>query len=334
MSFKKRAYWLFQVGGWLLLFSIGLINRELDRDLITNALVYATFGILLSHLLRMSIILSKILETTNIKIIGVTIANSLLFGHLFFLLRFFYVLLVYNEQPPYDLMEVLNISFFFLVWQILYVGYSIIEKNRKEELNNLRLIALNNEIELRHLKAQINPHFMFNALNSVKALIDEDAAKAKEAVFLISNILRASLLSDKKELTTIQEELELIKNYLGIEKIRFENRLNVSYNVDEHLLSEKVPPFIIQLLVENAVKHGISRRIQPGEISISISRLDGILEIKVENDISQTSKPTDSTGTGLQNLKKRLHLLYGNKSKFEFFINEKAVAKILIPNNP
>ncbi|MFP5471384.1 MAG: sensor histidine kinase [Bacteroidia bacterium] len=331
MSFKKRAYWLFQVGGWLLLFSIGLINRELDQDLIKNALVYAVFGILLSHLLRMSIILSKILETTNIKIIGVTIANSLLFGHLFFLVRFFYVLLVYNEQPPYDLMEVLNISFYFLVWQILYVGYSIIEKNRKEELNNLRLIALNNEIELRHLKAQINPHFMFNALNSVKALIDEDAVKAKEAVFLISNILRASLLSDKKELTTIQEELELIKNYLGIEKIRFENRLNVSYNVDENLLAEKVPPFIIQLLVENAVKHGISKRIQPGEISISIRKIDDSLEIKVENDISQINKPIDSTGTGLENLKKRLHLLYGNNANFEFSINEKAAAKILIP---
>jgi LytS/YehU family sensor histidine kinase len=92
-----------------------------------------------------------------------------------------------------------------------------------------------------------------------------------------------------------------------------------------------VPPFIIQLLVENAIKHGISKRIQTGEVILTIKKQNEQLEIVVENDISQTNKPTDSTGTGLENLKKRLHLLYGNKSHFDFSINQRAVAKIVIP---
>jgi two-component system, LytTR family, sensor kinase len=334
MSFKKRAYWLFQVGGWVLLFSIGLINRELDRNLITNALVYATFGILLSHLLRLSIIKSQLLETTNIKIIVLTIAYSLLFGHLFFILRFFYVLLAYKEQPSYDLIEVLNISFYFLVWQIIYLGFVITEKSRKEELNTLRLQALNNEIELRNLRSQLNPHFMFNALNSVRALVDEDSAKAKQAVLLISNILRAVLTSDKKDFVTIKEELDLVKDYLSVEKIRFEDRLIIEYAIDDNLYHEKIPPFIIQTLVENAIKHGISNRIHPGKIVVSIQDKLTHITITVENDISQTKREVPSTGIGISNLKKRLYLLYNTNADFEITINEKAIAKINLPKTP
>lgn len=332
MLTKQKIYWLLQLGGWFSLFSIGLINRELTSELILKVVLLAAYAIALSHLLRYVLLSFQLLNKSNTLIIIAALTLSIVFGNLLYGVRYVSLLLMYSENADFRLIDVLNLSFYFLVWQIIYVGYFITEKSRTEELNALQLMALNNEIELRNLRSQLNPHFMFNALNSVRALVDEDSKKAKQAVSLISNILRYVLTSDKKDVVTIKEELELVKDYLAVEKIRFEDRLHVEYDIEEHVLNEKIPPFIIQTLVENAIKHGISNRIQPGKIGVKIQTTEFGIIITIENDISQTKSSAVSTGIGIANLKKRLELLYSNTAQFELKItNEKALASIKLP---
>jgi two-component system, LytTR family, sensor kinase len=332
MLTKQKIYWLLQLGGWFSLFSIGLINRELTSELILKVVILAAYAIALSHLLRYVLLSFQLLNKSNTLIIITVLTLSIVFGNLLYGVRYVSLVLIYSENADFRLIDVLNLSFYFLIWQIIYVGYFITEKSRKEELNALQLMALNNEIELRNLRSQLNPHFMFNALNSVRALVDEDSKKAKQAVSLISNILRVVLTSDKKDVVTIKEELELVKDYLAVEKIRFEDRLNVEYNIEEHVLNEKIPPFIIQTLVENAIKHGISNRIQSGKIGVKIQSTKFGIIITIENDISQTKSTVVSTGIGITNLKKRLELLYSNTAQFELIItNEKALATIKLP---
>lgn len=331
MITKRKAYWLLQIFGWIGLFSIGLVNRTISFSLIQNVIVFSVFGILLSHLLRLVIIKSSLVSKNYYSVILQAILLSFIFSILFVVFRHFYLMIVSSLSFDIGIVELLNIAVYFLVWQFFYLGFSLVEKNRREEVNNLKLIAINNEIELRNLKTQLNPHFLFNALNSVRALIDEDSAKAKESVGLISNILRAVLISDKKELCTIREELELVSNYLQVEKVRFEERLHYKINIPEGLNNFRIPPFIIQLLVENAIKHGISKRIQPGEITIDIREIDSQLMITVSNDISQNNVQVESTGIGIQNLCKRLDIIYNDKAIFNFIIENKAVATIKIP---
>jgi sensor histidine kinase YesM len=331
MLTKQKIYWLLQLGGWFSLFSIGLINREPTSELIFKVVLLAAYAIGLSHVLRYVLLSFQLLNKTNTVIILAVLALSIVFGNLLYGLRYVSLLLIYSETADFRLIDVLNLSFYFLVWQIIYVGYFITEKSRREELNALQLMALNNEIELRNLRSQLNPHFMFNALNSVRALVDEDSKKAKQAVSLISNILRAVLTSDKKDVVTIKEELELVKDYLAVEKIRFEDRLLVEFDIDEQVLNEKIPPFIIQTLVENAIKHGISNRINAGTVTISIKNEANTIVIEVENDISQTQRPVSSTGIGIANLKKRMELLYRSNAEFSLNINQTAKASIKLP---
>ena len=115
------------------------------------------------------------------------------------------------------------------------------------------------EIELNNLKSQLNPHFIFNALNSIRALVDENPSKSKQAINQLSNILRNSLASDKKGLTKFEDELKIVKDYLGLESIRFEERLKTEFDIHPDSQKFLVPPLMIQTLVENGIKHGISK---------------------------------------------------------------------------
>jgi LytS/YehU family sensor histidine kinase len=116
------------------------------------------------------------------------------------------------------------------------------------------------ELELQTIKAHINPHFIFNSLNSIRALVDENPERARKAVTELSNILRSSLQSDKMETVSLQKELSIVKDYLALEYMRFEDRLKIVYDIDEDTLDRPVPPMMLQTLVENAIKHGISKQ--------------------------------------------------------------------------
>src|SRR6202167_2138410 len=124
------------------------------------------------------------------------------------------------------------------------------------------------ELELKTIKSHINPHFIFNALNSIRALIDENPNRARTAITELSNILRSSMQAEKLETVPFEKELNIVKDYLALEHIRFEDRLNVEYDIDEDTLDQPVPPMMLQTLVENAIKHGISRQVDGGKVKI------------------------------------------------------------------
>jgi len=188
------------------------------------------------------------------------------------------------------------------------------------------------ELELKTIKAHINPHFIFNALNSIRALIDENPARARTAVTQLSNILRSSLKVEKGETVNFNEELKIVKDYLALENMRFEDRLKVEYDVDEDTLNQQVPPMMLQTLVENAIKHGISKQVEGGVVKIISDFKDDYHLLAVQNT-GHLNGHIKNGGFGIASTQDRLQLLYGQKAHFEIKqLNPTLVeAKVLIP---
>ena len=143
--------------------------------------------------------------------------------------------------------------------------------------------SLIKELELKTIKAHINPHFIFNSLNSIRALVDENPSRARTAITELSNILRSSMQVDKAETVSFEKELNIVKDYLALENMRFEDRLKVEYEIDEDTLDQQVPPMMLQTLVENAIKHGISKQISGGIVKIISDFKNQYHELAVQN---------------------------------------------------
>jgi two-component system, LytTR family, sensor kinase len=187
--------------------------------------------------------------------------------------------------------------------------YSTVQVHRQRQ--EFQRVA--RDAQLRALRAQLNPHFLFNSLNSVRSLITENPQRAASMVTGLSEILRYSLTSDRKDTVSLAEELGVIDEYVGVERVRYEDRLRVEQSVDPRALDTQVPPMILQTLVENAVKHGIAMLPRGGVVRLDAQVRDGRLEVVVTN--TGKFKPSvDSGGFGLQNAAERLRLLYGNRA--------------------
>lgn len=211
-------------------------------------------------------------------------------------------------------------------WLSIYFFYHTLDRVQRMQLEHLRLVANVKEAELRALKSQVNPHFLFNSLNSLRALIDEDAPRAREAVTRLANILRYSLQSGQVETVSLKDELQAVEDYLALEQIRHEERLLVRWDVADEARLQPVPPMLLQTLVENAVKYGISTRREGGVVAISAQIENSILRIRVSNPGELTSpanaasaKAGSSTGVGLRNASERIKLLYGDHATLRLF---------------
>lgn len=223
---------------------------------------------------------------------------------------------------------------FILPWVLIYYFYHFIEKSRKQQMDTLQLESLIKELELKTIKSHINPHFIFNSLNSIRALVVENPERAREAVTELSNILRSSMQMDKAETITFEKELDIVKDYLALEYMRFEDRLKIEYRIDEDTLDQHVPPMMLQTLVENAIKHGISKQIGGGIVRIISDFKGNYHELAVQNT-GQLNGFYNGEGFGLSSTTNRLNLLYGDKAKFEIKQVEPSLveAKILLPVN-
>jgi two-component system LytT family sensor kinase len=231
---------------------------------------------------------------------------------------------------------VLNGAFFFFIyffiWNLIYFMYHYVAKSRKQQLDTLQLEALVKELELKTIKAHINPHFIFNSLNSIRALVDENPERARAAVTELSNILRSSMQTDKVEMVAFERELDIVKDYLALENMRFEDRLRIEYQIDEDTLDQLVPPMMLQTLVENAIKHGISKQITGGVVRIISDFKNNFHELAVQNT-GHLNGGINAEGFGLSSTTNRLSLLYGDKAKFEIkqLTPSLVEAKVLIP---
>jgi LytS/YehU family sensor histidine kinase len=221
----------------------------------------------------------------------------------------------------------------FFIWNLIYFVYHYVEKSRKQQLDTLQLEALVRDLELKTIKAHINPHFIFNSLNSIRALVDENPERARAAVTELSNILRSSMQTDKVERVTFEKELNIVKDYLALENMRFEDRLKIEYQIDEDTLDQPVPPMMLQTLVENAIKHGISKQINGGIVRIISDFRGPFHEMAVQNT-GYLNGYANNEGFGLSSTTNRLNLLYGDKAKFEIKqVSPSLVeAKVLIPS--
>ncbi|BDD05562.1 sensor histidine kinase [Aureibacter tunicatorum] len=202
------------------------------------------------------------------------------------------------------------------IWILAYHLYHYHQNRLETAEQNAELLVIAKQAQLDNLSTQLNPHFLFNSLNSIKSLIIENPKLARRAVDLLSDILRTSLYEKDAPFITIKEELALVKDYIDLEKIRFEERLNMSITVDKELESCLILPLSIQLLVENAIKHGIDKRINGGEIKLEISKAENDFRIIIQNP-GKLSENQRETGIGVNNLTKRLQLHYDGKAEFE-----------------
>ncbi len=191
----------------------------------------------------------------------------------------------------------------FAGWLLIYGA--VHARRRRDELE---LIA--RDAQLSSLRAQINPHFLFNSLNSVRSLITEDPRRAASMLTGLSDILRYSLASDRRDTVSLADELGVIDEYMNLERMRFEERLQIERAIEPAALLARVPPMLVQTLVENAVKHGIADLPLGGLVRLEARVRDGRVEIVVTN--SGRFKPSgDDSGYGLRNARERLRLLYG-----------------------
>ena len=220
------------------------------------------------------------------------------------------------------------------IWVLAYHLYHYYHKQIKTAKQNAELSIIAKQAQLDNLSAQLNPHFLFNSLNSIKSLVIENPTIARRAVDLLSDLLRSSLYGKDQEYISIANELSLVNDYVELEKVRFEERLDISIKVEKELESALIPPLSIQLLVENAIKHGIDKRIEGGQIELSVKKENEFIHIEVKNpgrlEIQKSSK-----GLGLKNLTDRLALQYNGAASFKLTESGKGLitATLLIPIN-
>jgi two-component system sensor histidine kinase AlgZ len=191
-----------------------------------------------------------------------------------------------------------------------YVILSL-EASQEAEARALETSILARDAELKALKAQVNPHFLFNSLNSISALTSIDAARARDMCVLLGDFLRLTLGLGEKSSVRFSEELELVQKYMAIEKVRFGARLSMHEEIQEESKACLLPPLLLQPLVENAVKHGIASLPEGGEVRLAAQRQNGRLTILVENSWDPDSPPRRSGGLGLKNVQRRLETRYG-----------------------
>jgi hypothetical protein len=203
-------------------------------------------------------------------------------------------------------------------------------REAQERALEARILA--RDAELKALRAQVNPHFLFNCLHSISALTSADAGKAREMCILLADFLRTTLRLGGKETITLEEELALVRGYLAIEKVRFGARVHMEEDIDKRSLSLLLPPLLLQPLVENAIRHGIANLPEGGVIRLSAERKDDAVSILVENSFDPDTPSSLKTGLGLDNIRHRLDARYGSDANIAVGANgNRFLVKLRLP---
>lgn len=337
---KEKVYWMCLIGGWSLYSLVNIFFLVLADKMEGNhfiGLFFLTiFFIVSSHYYRkliirknwLKLVLPKLIPRVLLAVTILSIANYI------FQIALYYPLGILDLDKDFQLLLVLvnllSLMILYFLWSLIYFLYHYVESYN----TSLKLEAAYNEIELNNLKSQLNPHFIFNALNSIRALINENPGKAKNAITQLSNILRSSLIMDKKRLVRFSDEIKTVKDYLELEKIRFEERLLISYDLDPASEQFEIPPLMMQTLVENGIKHGISTLKEGGKIEISTRVIDSLLHIYIRNTGQIVNERMNkSHGYGISNTRQRLKLIFGEDAFFSIKNEdiESVVTEIVIP---
>jgi sensor histidine kinase YesM len=200
----------------------------------------------------------------------------------------------------------------------IYYGLNYYREYKKRELAAAQLETQLSQAQLDALRKQLHPHFLFNTLNTVSILMEEDAKAAREILVRLSDLLRITLDKNKAHEVALRQELDFLNSYLEIEQIRFQDRLRVQMEIDPKTLNARVPDLLLQPLVENAIRHGIAPRIAPGVVEIRAERVNGDLRLEVrDNGKGFDDQLANDKGVGISNTRARLLQLYGERQQFE-----------------
>ena len=323
---KQKIYWYCQFFGWTLLIAVDytayVLEGGFDPDALYLAITDIFLGIALTHLYRLMIrrwnwvrlpffqlaprvllsifVLALIMTMVNLPIDRVLVPQHLV-----------------NEPWPV-FGYLMSWGKTMLTWVLTYTAFHYVEENRNVEIEKILLKTSIRETEAKVLRSQLNPHFVFNALNSIRALVYENPVKAQQSITQLSNLLRNSLLADRRKTVELREEIKTVEDYLALEKVRYEDRLTSSIELDSRTLFWQVPPMMLQTLVENGIKHGVSTAIGGGFVEVRSSIEADKLHIFIRNTGVLGDREA-SGGYGLANTAQRLELLYGPEAHFEIF---------------
>lgn len=330
-SDKQKLYWALQIGGW----SIYIIINYLALPLFASPLPYSgtyyffsfVIGIAVTHVYKIYIKKHRWLKRPTPRLLfNIFFGSALLTIVYFFILGVFDLFLlllstgfklntegvVLNDSYwAFLVLSLFNVYAVFIIWSVLYFVFQYIEGYREARYMQLQTQNQLQDATLRNLRQQLNPHFLFNALNCIRALTLTDPSKARDAITLLSDLLRYSLNAGETNFVSLSQELAVVRDYLQIEKIRFGERLKFNIEVSQKACNANIPTLMVMTLVENAIKHGISKRKDGGEVIIYAEFENDQIVISVTNT-GELNVKDNSQGIGLNNIRQRLDLLYAD----------------------
>ncbi|HOW10337.1 MAG TPA: histidine kinase [Bacteroidales bacterium] len=311
--------WLFTTLGQTLLynFAYGSFTASLIPDAIVSFVTFSGIGLSLWYPFRYIIAASK--NTTGV------IVNNLLAGiaslSLWLLVTRYGVPLLLpalNDYQDYWVSTFpYRIGTGIFIFVLIMLAYYLFLNLSNLAAKNAKAVELENlvrDTELKMLRSQINPHFLFNSLNSISYLTITDPERAREMLIKLSDFMRYALSKKDEQPVTLRSELENLRLYLEIEKVRFGERLTTEENIEEKCLEIKMPVMILQPLYENAIKHGVYESTECVSIKTKVACKNGYLEIIISNNYETNTTPLKGTGTGLQNVARRLDIFYNKKA--------------------
>jgi two-component system, LytTR family, sensor kinase len=340
---KTKVYWMLQVLGWSSIIFVETVNYtffihgQFEWAFFQQFTFYSLVGLFVSHAYKSLFIRPHVFERSLSKIWSKALFDTLMIAFLMAFLLY----LPYAVTDPSSISmqstvisflgQVMNLGRYAVVWIIIYYLYHILKRNAEITEQKLMLENVAKSAELELLKIQLNPHFLFNALNSIKALVLIDQEKSRDAIIKLSELLRFSLNYEKAPLISIKEEINEVVKYLELEQIRFGKRLEVEIVLQEETLDRRIPPAMVLTLAENAIKHGITKLPDGGIIKIE-SKIKGA-RISVEVINSGQLAENFSMGIGLTNLQKRMENLFPENATFHLdnFGNQLVKSTIIYP---
>lgn len=320
---RRRAYWICQIGGWTLYVVARLLVAAFLRDItleyLTAVVAIGVAGLLYTHLYRAVI---KRWGWTELSlrrlvphVLGAALVLSVLTHFTGDVVGRHVLRLGFYEEIESEvgvlLRSVANGWVLFLLWSVIYFGVHAVWSHRQAEVDKWKLEAQAKTARLEALKLQLNPHFFFNSLNSLRALIADEPAKAQRMVTRLARLLRTTLQVGDVKTVPLEDELTTVQTYLELEKVRFEERLQYEIDVPPDVRTRPVPFLLLQTLVENAIKHGVAKRQAGGTITVGAELTDDALRLRVTNP---GTLERENGGIGLSNARERLRLLFGGEA--------------------
>jgi two-component system, LytTR family, sensor kinase len=363
--FGHSLYWGCQIVWWLALWALFLLifisgwGRQPPALLLMEQTLYCVFGLIGTHLLRilfywfdwnrlplLALIPRVLIATILLGIAEVWAIHQVVAASVPAVRTDFHLYHVphgigreprgdhiVHSLPRFFWFEFGKCAITLFAWSAVYFGYQYQKQLKAVQLESLRLDAAVKEAELKALRSQVNPHFLFNSLNTIRALIDESPQKAREGVTRLAELFRGALRMSELNTIPLRVELQTVDAYLALEQLRFEDKLKVRMDVDSAALTFPVPPFLVQSLIENAFKHGIHTVRQGGEIACAIRSQSNGLSISIANP--GHLKPREQRKeSGLANARSRLELIYGSQATLRLFQSpsNSIVTDVFLPN--